>query len=59
MGLDDTANLTNINISTLVIIYVLAVNSTVGLNIMQMSLPATPPLAPLSMREGEVPWCSL
>jgi hypothetical protein len=55
MGLDDTANLTNINISTLVIIYVLAVNSTVGLNIMQMSLPATTPLAPLSMREGEVP----
>jgi hypothetical protein len=29
------------------------------LNITRSSLPATPPLAPLSTSEGETPWCSL
>jgi hypothetical protein len=29
------------------------------LNITWTSFPATPPLAPLSTREGDIPWCSL
>jgi hypothetical protein len=29
------------------------------LKIPRTSLPVTPPLAPLSIKEGEIPWCSL
>jgi hypothetical protein len=57
--MDDASYSTNINVSTAMIIYAFNVDGAIGLNITRTFFPVTPPLAPLSTREGDIPRCSL